>query len=290
MVLTAAHCVNGFDSIAFNRYNLSDDSEIIEVFGAKRRIIHPRYSFRTDQFDVALIKLNGNVTLIDPIRINDSPDLLEPGAILTVVGWGATRVGRNSIDYPNILREVDLDYVPNSKCRKIPGERGFQLGNLLTEDMMCAGDEGKDSCYGDSGSPLILKGESPEEDVQVGVVSWGLECAGPIPGVYSRVSRTYDWIRKTTCRLSQSPPSYMKCDSAAPTSMPSQVPSAAPDDLPSAPSLKDQNTVDGLTDNEPPQLIGQDQQRANSAASGYAHPLKTTGLILGLVLSPLILF
>jgi secreted trypsin-like serine protease len=287
MVLTAAHCVDAFDSIAFNRYNLNDDSEIIEVFGAKRRIIHPRYSLRTDRFDVALIKLNGNVTLIDPIRINDSPDLLESGSILTVVGWGATRVGRFSVDYPDILREVDVDYVPNDKCRNIPEETtGFSLGNLLTEDMMCAGDVGKDSCNGDSGSPLILKGERPEEDIQVGVVSWGLECAGHIPGVYSRVSRTYKWIRKTTCRLSKSPPSYMKCDTAAPTSMPSQVPSAAPDDMPSAQSLRDQNTVDVSTDNEPP---GLDQQNANSAASRYAHPLKTAGLLLGLVLSPLIL-
>jgi len=59
--------------------------------------------------------------------------------------------------------------------------------------MFCAADIGKDSCYGDSGGPLLVK----ETLVQPGVVSWGMECAGDTPGVYSKVSKLSDWIPVT---------------------------------------------------------------------------------------------
>ena len=92
--------------------------------------------------------------------------------------------------------------------------------------MMCAKDEGKDACYGDSGGPLILRGSSPNDDVQVGVTSWGVDCAGAIPGVYNRLSYVYQWIEDLTCLHSDSPPEYLNCaPSAAPSGVPSRTPS-----------------------------------------------------------------
>ena len=55
------------------------------------------------------------------------------------------------------------------------------------------------------GGPLILPGINPEGDVQVGVVSWGIGCAF-LPGVFSRVSSSYDWIQEMVCEYSNDPP------------------------------------------------------------------------------------
>lgn len=65
---------------------------------------------------------------------------------------------------------------------------------------MCAFNEGRDSCGGDSGGPLLLKGSSIDDDQLVGIVSWGISCANDdYPGVYSRISYYYDWIQSTIC-------------------------------------------------------------------------------------------
>lgn len=50
--------------------------------------------------------------------------------------------------------------------------------------------------------------------MQLGIVSWGLECGDEdFPGVYARVGEHYDWIAKTVCELSDSPPAYFNCTS-----------------------------------------------------------------------------
>ena len=56
----------------------------------------------------------------------------------------------------------------------------------------------------------MLEGESDDFDLLVGLVSWGRGCA-VYPGVYSRISAGYDWIRSEVCYKSASPPFYMGC-------------------------------------------------------------------------------
>ncbi len=49
-------------------------------------------------------------------------------------------------------------------------------------------------------------------DVQVGVVSWGIGCGNQdFPGVYSRVSSAYVWIRQKVCDISMNPPASFNC-------------------------------------------------------------------------------
>ena len=57
---------------------------------------------------------------------------------------------------------------------------------------------GKDSCGGDSGSPLVLKKKKGivRYSVQIGLVSWGLPQCGTsgVPGVYTNVGYFMKWI------------------------------------------------------------------------------------------------
>ncbi|EJK47364.1 hypothetical protein THAOC_33916 [Thalassiosira oceanica] len=87
----------------------------------------------------------------------------------------------------------------------------------VTSQMLCAKEDGKSSCYGDSGGPLLIKGADSSQDLQIGVVSWGVGCGedAVVPGVYARVSSAYDWIRTEVCKRSVDPPASFECDESA---------------------------------------------------------------------------
>jgi hypothetical protein len=53
--------------------------------------------------------------------------------------------------------------------------------------------EVRDACYGDSGGPAFVQ-DGSGNPVQVGVVSWGIDCYGTAPGVYARIDAVADWI------------------------------------------------------------------------------------------------
>eukprot|EP00977_Amphora_coffeiformis_P007334 scaffold1588_cov222-Amphora_coffeaeformis.AAC.6 len=70
----------------------------------------------------------------------------------------------------------------------------------------------------DSGSPLIVPGKTPDEDVLVALGSTGVGCADPFfPGIQARIATDTGmlWIRQQVCRLSVDPPSDFKCNSIA---------------------------------------------------------------------------
>ena len=136
---------------------------------------HDNYKTQTDEHDVALIKL-AKTTILPTVKLNTGSDLslLSTGRAYTTLSWSDLGNGT----FPNILQEVQVDFMSNSACRNAPDPMGSAtyLSNSY-DDMMCAFANGKDGCQGDFGGPLLVEGSTPSDDIVVGVPSWGVGCA-----------------------------------------------------------------------------------------------------------------
>merc|ERR1719183_980186 len=123
------------------------------------------------------------------------------------MGWGDTDI-RDESKLSDVLMNVDVNVISNNECDASEGTiDGYYdtYENQITNNMLCARvvGGGEDSCQGDSGGPLVVKGANAGQDVQVGVVSWGIGCASEhFPGVYARISRSYNWIEDEVCNRS----------------------------------------------------------------------------------------
>lgn len=73
--------------------------------------------------------------------------------------------------------------------------------NSLSEDnkQICVGgQEGEDSCSGDSGGPLMIQNGNPPRWFLLGIVSYGASDCGKkdAPAVYTNVPQYIEWIRR----------------------------------------------------------------------------------------------
>jgi len=188
------HLFDKLDSITgkyitelFRNVEQSEDAS----FDIMKKIVHPKYDSSTFENDFMIIVLKEK-SVLDPICLAEENILIEEHQKLHVYGFGATENEYSS----DSLLEVDVGYISNEECQTLYDNDSYGYASI-TNSMMCAdsSNEGKDSCQGDSGGPLIRKGSSNEEDMLVGVVSWGWGCA-TFPGVYSRISSQVGWIKE----------------------------------------------------------------------------------------------
>ncbi|XP_030843483.1 transmembrane protease serine 9 [Strongylocentrotus purpuratus] len=200
-VVSAAHCFESSPNL--NNYQFStgghqsaDTGESTrQTFRAQKIIRHEGYSALSSSNDIALIKLDGQVTYdtySSPACLAESRP--SDGTMAYVTGWGALRSGGIS---PNQLYQVNVPIVSDDACKSAYGSR------KIDDSMICAGyiAGGKDSCQGDSGGPMVVKtqtGFNSYEWTLVGVVSWGYGCADAgYYGVYSDVSYLNQWVKDT---------------------------------------------------------------------------------------------
>ena len=218
-VVTAAHCVSGGSHQVAPSAGievLAGSTSLDQLAAGSVRdpvqssAVDPGYNPLSSNDDIALLTLThplwpgsvapavNGVNTIAPLALD--PDAastyanpnMSPATVATASGWGDVEPAPgHAASYPTSLRAVKLALVSESTCE----EQYATIGQPLTSSMICAGGDGArvDTCYGDSGGPLLVDADTPahppQDYVLAGLVDFGNGCAQPgYAGVYTRVS------------------------------------------------------------------------------------------------------
>ncbi|XP_066141749.1 trypsin-7-like [Euwallacea fornicatus] len=185
-LLTAAHCVQTVDSQSLtiqvgSSVTSENSSEIIQV---QSKIPHDLFCSDAQciDYDIAVVTIVSAPQNFDvvPVKLNEDRD--EAGTLGTVLGWGYD--GANEGE----LHKLEVPIKDNAECSEV-----YYSDVNFSERMMCAGGQGGDYCWGDSGGPLTVG------DVLVGIAAWSSGCGEDNkPGVYVNVSKFRSWIQEHT--------------------------------------------------------------------------------------------
>ena len=217
-VITAAHCLYDGDGVQVASVTAGPQEDAYKPTSsvmASRIDIHPGYSptGRDESNDIAVLTLRSPISGVPTIALpsaTQAADATQGGDRVKSAGWGRTSSGGST---PQTFRVADLTVIPDEVCSSSSGT--YRVGSLVYEGigvsvkpqtMLCAGGVTSsglaiDTCQGDSGGPLVAG--SGEGAVLVGVVSWGIGCAGYddkgqlpwlTPGVYTRLATYLPWL------------------------------------------------------------------------------------------------
>ncbi|XP_058812858.1 CLIP domain-containing serine protease B8-like [Topomyia yanbarensis] len=225
-VLTAAHCISPDadgkrqDILKFVRlreYNIFQDPDCMLESGfldcsdekldykPRKLLIYPGFNLdpANRDHDLGLIRIDPVPSYSDFLRpiCLPEPELdngARPGGVYSVAGWGQTdffNEGLGSISFSPIKLKVVLPFVDSERCREVYETMKVQLHG----SQLCAGGrKAKDSCAGDSGSPLMHYDRAKAVWVLAGVASFGVRDCGRagVPGVYTSVREYLTWIKQ----------------------------------------------------------------------------------------------
>ncbi|XP_041490125.1 granzyme-like protein 2 [Microtus oregoni] len=189
IVMTAAHCNGSEINVTLGAHNIKQRKNTQRIPVVKA-IWHNGYNRDTNVNDIMLLKLKHKAQLSDAVKTIDLPksqDLVKPGQVCTVAGWGPLA----NCTLPNTLQEVKLEVQKSQKCREI-------YKNYNDTIQLCVGNpkEKKATAESDSGGPFVC------HSVVQGIVSQH-HCTGDLPEVYTRISSFMPWIQKVMKILQQ---------------------------------------------------------------------------------------
>uniref|UniRef100_A0A8C9AN09 Complement factor D n=1 Tax=Prolemur simus TaxID=1328070 RepID=A0A8C9AN09_PROSS len=188
-VLSAAHCLedtaDGKVQVLLGAHSLSQPETSKRLYDVRRAVPHPDSQPDTIDHDLLLLQLSEKAMLgpaVRPLPWQRVDRDVAPGTLCDVAGWGVvSHAGRR----PDRLQHLLLPVLDRATCNL----RTYHDGTI-TERMMCAESNRRDSCKGDSGGPLVCQG------VLEGVVTSGSRVCGNRrkPGIYTRVASYTAWI------------------------------------------------------------------------------------------------
>ena len=129
-----------------------------------------------------VIALGKSTIAAIPLLDAGQKSFAEAGDIASVSGWGGTNPEPTGSPRPNSheLRIAEVPIVANSLCAT-----DYGLAAPLGDVFVCAGEAGRDACYGDDGGPLVVD-VAPgklEGDRLLGTVDLGGGCGqSGLPG------------------------------------------------------------------------------------------------------------
>eukprot|EP00093_Oithona_nana_P008221 08221.XXX_505679_504487_1 [CDS] Oithona nana genome sequencing. len=195
-VISAAHCFPYIPQKTLDKWSVlpgTHDSTLPTDYNGPLHKIQLLYVPKTWNgsklfHDIAILvmdkpfKFNNKIQPIKMMDFDESSQL-KVGKKCKIAGWGEwDDDGPN--EYPQYLQEVEVPIVDLDKCVSNYNDQNQQL--VPTDFNFCAGGkQGIDSCFGDSGGPIMCNGKL------AGVVSFGPEgeCGiEHLPGVYTNIS------------------------------------------------------------------------------------------------------
>ena len=219
--MTAAHCLD--DGTPADRLLLRVDQPALKNssgdyiapgYRASAVVLHENYTDVVNGFDIALVKLadkldTQTIGIADDALMNLLDRTTFTRDAVRALGWGIhdnenfdpSSPGLG--DHPDTLQDVVLDYFP-------PGRLGrYRPDNIVAAHEPSPGIDqpfGADTCYGDSGGPLMLNDRNTHVapgtpgPVLLGITSYGSsDCnSRTSPGIYTRVSAYTRWIEQQT--------------------------------------------------------------------------------------------
>jgi plasma kallikrein len=200
-VLTAAHAISGKNPrkivLRAGEWNLENEKEmpkhqdrnIANIF------VHQEFDRLNLLHNVALLIADNNFDLTAHVNTICLPTNLNyvGGDDCLVTGWGKDKFGEEGT-YQKFLKKIDMPVVAKRDCEEKISKTVLGPDFKLKEGKLCAGgQEGKDACTGDGGSPLVCEMEYGNSVVyfQVGIVASALagQCGQKdVPAFYTKVS------------------------------------------------------------------------------------------------------
>nr|ABG67960.1 prophenoloxidase activating enzyme III [Callinectes sapidus] len=217
-VLTAAHCFKSslrvqveFVRIGEHTLSTAVDCQLgvcsppAQDIVVEQIIQHPEYESPCKECnDIALLRLSRPAQLhtfhvapiclpVDPPNDMGFSEAEFQGKFAYAAGWGSTSRNPLRPTTPNVLQQVLLPIHEGDFCRRLKN------GYPNNRSTLCAGGEGKDTCKGDSGGPLMLGNRFETKRFVVGITSLGPTVCGrqSTQALYTNVHFYVPWILQT---------------------------------------------------------------------------------------------